>query len=87
MWAFMGGCDGRMEAAHVDYAGGKGMATKVADRFAVPACSAHHRLQTDEGWKRFEARLARDGFALRAAEQYWSRWPGRRAWEIKNDCA
>ena len=85
VFAFMGSCEGRSEAAHVDYAGGKGVATKVADRFAVPACSAHHRLQTDEGWKRFEARIARDGFALRAAGQYWTAWPGRLAWERKFD--
>jgi hypothetical protein len=86
LFEFLGGCDGRMEAAHVDYAGGKGMATKVADRFAVPACSIHHKRQTDMGWKQFEGRLiAREGFALRAAERYWRAWPGRIAWERKQE--
>lgn len=82
-FAFLGGCEGKIEAAHVDYAGGKGVATKVADRHAVPTCSGHHRQQTDWGWKRFEAQIARDGFALRCAEAYWQRWPGRIAWERK----
>jgi hypothetical protein len=40
-----GGCEGRIEAAHVDYAGGKGVGIKVADRFSIPLCSAHHRAQ------------------------------------------
>lgn len=84
-FAWLGGCEGRIEAAHVDYAGGKGMATKVADRFAVPACSGHHKLQTDRGWQRFESGFNQPGFALTAANAYWDRWPGRLAWERKQE--
>lgn len=35
-------CEGRIEAAHYDGAGGKGMGLKVADYHAFPACSAAH---------------------------------------------
>jgi hypothetical protein len=79
------GCDGRIEAAHVDYAGDKGMGSKVSDKFAVPLCSAHHREQHQVGWREFEiARCkGRVGAALEASERYWRAWPGRIAWERK----
>ncbi len=77
-------CNGRMEAAHVDFAGGKGIGTKVADRFAVPLCSFHHRLQHNMGWATFDHVYGqRHGGALKAAEAYWRAWPGRIAWEKK----
>lgn len=76
-------CMGKIEAAHVDYAGGKGISTKVADRYAVPLCSHHHRLQHSIGWRRFEASLLSAGEALLATGQYWKNWPGRIAWERK----
>jgi hypothetical protein len=80
-----GGCSGRIEAAHVDYAGDKGMATKVSDRFAVPLCTKHHSRQHSQGWKLFEHTCldGYDGCALKAAEQFWRAWPGRIAWERK----
>jgi hypothetical protein len=79
-----GSCDGKIEAAHVDYAGGKGVGTKVADRYAIPLCAAHHRLQHDRGWKWFDVNmLAGAGQGLEAAEQFWFLWPGRIAWERK----
>lgn len=79
-----GPCSGKMEAMHVDYAGGKGVATKVADRFAVPGCSTHHGRQHQIGWAAFEAEcLMAPGAALLFAEGYWKHWPGRIAWERK----
>lgn len=74
-----GGCGGRMEAAHVDYAGDKGMGTKVSDRFTIPLCSDHHRSQHQWGWESFEANFKFN--ALLAAQAYWHAWPGRRSWE------
>ena len=84
-----GGCDGRIEAAHVDYAGDKGMGTKVSDRHAVPLCSRHHAWQHQHGWPLFErwwlgGGAKAEGYALKAAAAYWRAWPGRAAWEAKN---
>lgn len=74
-------CEGKMEAAHVDHAGGKGMATKVADQHAIPLCSGHHRLQHSIGWKSFEGRYMFGAVSI--ASDYWHAWPGRIAWERK----
>ena len=51
-----GDCEGRIEAAHVDYAGGKGASLKVHDKFAVPMCAKHHAEQHRIGVKTFEAK-------------------------------
>jgi hypothetical protein len=75
-------CEGRIVAAHVDHAGGKGIATRVADRHAIPLCDYHHRCQHIIGWRTFERRLP-GGDAVKLAEAYWSKWPGRIAWERK----
>jgi hypothetical protein len=73
-------CSGKVRACHVDYAGDKGMSTKVSDRFAVPMCDGAHREQTDVlGWGPFEEKHKLD--ALKAADQFWTAWPGRGAWE------
>lgn len=80
--AHTGECEGRMEAMHVDHGGDKGMSTKVSDRFAIPGCSGHHREQHNSGWATFQAKHKFD--ALWAAGQYWSKWPGRGAWEARN---
>jgi hypothetical protein len=79
-------CSERIESAHVDYAGDKGVATKVSDRYAIPLCSKHHHHQHATGWKSFETKclLMPVGSCLKAAENYWRQWPGRRAWEAKN---
>lgn len=80
------GCDGKIEAAHVDYAGDKGISTKVSDRFAVPLCQRHHAWQHQHGWPQFERAWfggRGEGVALKAAAQYWRVWPGRIAWERK----
>jgi hypothetical protein len=77
-------CGGKIEAAHVDYAGGKGMGSKVADKNAIPLCSFHHRTQHDKGWTVFERTHFRmPGMAYAAAQQFWKAWPGRIAWERK----
>lgn len=77
-------CQGKVEAAHVDYAGGKGIGTKVADKFTVPLCTFHHRLQHSMGWPKFNfVYLQKYGGALEAANALWQRWPGRIAWERK----
>jgi hypothetical protein len=74
-------CSGKIQAAHVDYAGGKGMATKVADRHCVPLCEGHHVEQHRLGWQSFEVKYNTN--CLMAAETYWRNWPGRAAWERK----
>jgi hypothetical protein len=74
-------CAGDTEAAHVDIAGGKGVATKVADRFCIPLSSGCHRHQTEViGWPEFEKTL-RGGSAVALAGTYWQNWDGRIAWE------
>lgn len=67
-------------AAHVDHAGGKGMATKVADRHCIPLCDACHREQHAVGWVSFEKGL-RLACAVSLAAIYWTEWPDRRQWE------
>lgn len=74
-------CLGKIEAAHVDYAGDKGMGTKVSDRYAIPLCSFHHREQHQHGWQTFEREWLLGGSAYAAANLYWSAWPGRIEWE------
>lgn len=67
-----GGCGGKVHACHVDYAGDKGMGTKVADHFAIPMCTCHHAEQHNIGWTHFEARYAIRGIVL--AEQFFGAW-------------
>ncbi len=67
-------------AAHVDHAGGKGTATKVADRHCIPLCDDCHKQQHALGWRSFQLALpTHDAVALAAA--FWQQWPGRSAWE------
>ena len=72
----------RIEAAHVDYAGGKGVGTKVADKHAIPMCGVHHAEQHSLGWNTFEGKYRFN--AADFARQFWKAWPGRGAWEAKN---
>ncbi len=76
-----GGCGGKVRACHVDYAGDKGMATKVHDKHALPMCDAHHGIQHGVGWDTFEGNYKIN--ALADAEAYWNAWPGRLAWELE----
>ena len=74
-----GGCEGKIEAAHVDYAGGKGMGIKVADYHVAPLCGRHHRESHDIGIKTFEAKY---GVSLLAEAQKLARVsPHRHKWE------
>jgi hypothetical protein len=75
-------CSGKIEAAHVDHGGDKGMGTKVSDKFAVPMCSFHHLNQHSRGWLTFQAKHDID--ALAAARAYWWAWPGRFKWESEH---
>lgn len=75
-------CEGLTEAAHVDYAGDKGMGSKVSDCFALPMCRRHHAEQHRVGWRTFESTYGNFN-ALEVAEQYWRAWPDRLAWERK----
>lgn len=83
-----GGCEGKIEAMHLDFAGGKGMGSKVADSFAIPACSYHHRRQHNRGWISFcrEFGVTKEQL-LSAADRLWRAWPGRLAWERKRNAA
>ena len=73
------GCESsRIEAAHVDHAGGKGMSIKVADWKAVPLCGEHHA-ELHRGARSFEARYAIDLVA--AAGRYAHLSPHRAKWE------
>ena len=82
----MGGCEGKIEAMHLDFSGGKGVGTKVADQHVVPSCAGHHRAQHSRGWNTFLASMGhtKDGL-LYAAGRYWNAWPGRIAWERKQE--
>ena len=77
-----GGCGGKLEAMHLDFAGGKGMGTKVADSFCLPCCSGHHGRQHTRGWATFCKELGVTKEALLdAADRLWRAWPGRAKWE------
>ena len=58
-------CGGKVQAMHVDYAGGKGVGLKVPDYYTVPGCAEAHREQTDVlGWARFEAKYGVDALQI-----------------------
>lgn len=71
-------CWGKMEAAHTPDPQSKGIATKAADFNCIPACTYHHKIQTDMGWS--AVGLTREK-ATEMAAAYWRDWPGRIAWE------
>lgn len=75
-------CGGPMRSAHVDYAGSKGIGTKVADSDCIPLTDNCHRLQHNKGWRWFDEQiLGGPGRGLMMAQAYWQAWPGRSAWE------
>ncbi len=81
--AHTGDCDGKVRACHWDEAGDKGMATKVSDKFSLPMCDEHHRIQTDVlGWPQFQMKY---GFkAADACAKFWQDWHGRAKWEAEH---
>ena len=83
IFADAGGCEGKIEAMHLDFAGGKGVGTKVADQYSVPSCSGHHRRQHTRGWATFLREVGATKEALLdAAGKLWRAWPGRVKWEL-----
>jgi len=66
--------------AHVDHAGGKGMATKTADSNSIPLCDVCHQEQHRVGWLTFEKKL-QGADAVVLATIYWTEWPDRFQWE------
>jgi hypothetical protein len=96
-FADSGGCEGKVEAMHLDFAGkmegvdpalGKGAKSKVADRYTLPSCAKHHRRQTVRGWDTFIAEMKTSREALmKAAAILWHSWSGRAAWEKKMEGA
>lgn len=78
-------CGGQMRSAHVDYAGDKGVATKVSDRHCIPLSDNCHRLQHAKGWKWFDLHiLGGVSRGLMLSQEYWRAWPGRAKWEQEN---
>jgi hypothetical protein len=76
-----GKCEGKIEAMHLDFAGGKGMGTKVADSFSLPCCTGHHRRQHNKGWATFLREVGATKEALlEAAGKLWRAWPGLFKW-------
>lgn len=75
-------CEGRMEAAHVDHAGGKGVSIKVADFHAVPLCSEAHRLLHAHGRVTWETAFKVN--LIEAAKAYAKASPHRHLWETAN---
>lgn len=73
------GCAGPIIAAHVDFLGEKGMATKTEDWNAIPLCDKHHHEQHSIGWPTFQRRHQFD--ATEAAERYAALSPHRHRWE------
>jgi hypothetical protein len=78
-----GDCGGKIEAMHLDFAGGKGVGSKVADSFCLPCCSKHHRRQHDRGWITFlrEMAVTKDD-CLYSSDKLWREWPARYKWEM-----
>jgi hypothetical protein len=85
IFAGKGECEGKIEAMHLDFAGGKGVGTKVADCYSVPSCSGHHRRQHTRGWVTFlkEMGVSKEAL-LEAAGRFWRAWPGRVRWSAIN---
>lgn len=83
-FAGMGECGGKTQAMHLDFAGDKGVGTKVSDRHSIPSCAVHHTWQHLWGWDTFCRRMGvTKEVLLDGAAQFWSAWPGRIAWERK----
>lgn len=75
-------CDGRIEAMHVDHAGGKGVALKVADYHAVPGCSGTHAEYHQHGARTWERKWRVDLVAV--AKLYAAKSPHRHLWSGAN---
>ena len=86
--AHLGGCEGRIEHAHVSYhqdgiPNSFGRGVKNHDRHGNPLCTAHHALQSRIGEKPLWALIGKDAYETAAAHyaEYQSpslRQPARR---------
>jgi hypothetical protein len=76
-----GGCDGKIEAAHVRSGTDGGMGVKPSDRYAIPLCGGHHREQHQIGEAPFEARHK---ISMRKiADALWAKSPHRATAEAR----
>lgn len=77
-----GDCQGKIQAAHVDYAAkgtpeAKGMSSKVADRWSIPLSAHCHMLQHTKGWPWFDVHiLGAVNAGQMMASEYWRLWKG-----------
>lgn len=71
--ASLGGCEGKMEAAHTPDPASKGVGTKAADYNCIPLCKRHHEMHTLKGWSAIG--LTRETAQQMAAE-FWRLWKG-----------
>lgn len=75
-----GECQGKVRACHWDQAGDKGMSTKVSDKFSLPMCDEHHRIQTDVmGWPKFQIHYKFN--AGDACAAFWKAFPRSAEWD------
>lgn len=74
-----GGCEGRIEAAHVRRGNHAGVGQKPADYHALPLCSGHHAEQHRIGEESFERKYSVSLQAI--ASDLARRSPYRRQWE------
>lgn len=85
--AVTGCCNRPIEAAHVrkglppHEAGGVSM--KPHDKWALPLCDSHHRIQHSVGEDTFQRQYRVN--MKEAAKAHWREWPGRIKWENQND--
>lgn len=79
-------CGGKMQAAHGPDKATKGMGTKCRDSCAMPLSELCHALQHQKGWKWFALNILGCD-PLKLCEGYWWHWPGRIAWERKQEAA
>jgi hypothetical protein len=79
------GCSNKIEAAHFRNGTDGALGIKPSDNFAVPLCSAHHRMQHAIGEASFwAAHWVSHGIdPLKLAAQLWKASPHRRKWEQK----
>lgn len=83
-------CGGKIQAAHGPDKATKGTGTKCRDSCAMPLSENCHALQHRLGWISFgisylgTADVTNAG-AVAVCDAYWRAWPGRIAWERKQE--
>lgn len=74
-------CGGKVQAAHTPHKASKGMGSKCADQHMIPLSESCHMKQHHVGWQTFASLYLGGADPVALAAQYWSAWPGRKAWE------